>query len=683
MRTKNKYGSLPIHCLFGDGTSPTIEHVNYFLSLAEVLRDDQVKEAENLCNQQFGVVYGDVRLARTRDGHTPLDCAIKNGKFELAIISRLLDVKKTLLYSSTVETVPLMAYICRQRDIMYSVVDLLRGKNHGVLLQYSDNPIKELPIHAAIDRNFTFHQITMLLPPLFSNLDEFIGASQEEVHVLHMNARLRALCTDARIPDANNMPLDSKSFMRKNENPIEFALKTRGTSVEVLELLILHFESLFPLHVLYDDKRTFLHWAILHDKEKRVLECLVDHSEKVLLVKSKDAKAQTPLHTFLSMHHGLGTDVLLETALLLMDSERLVLTKRNSESLTPLQVAITVNQPAPFILALIRAIASSTTSDTFRRILASTTKGKKTCALHLALYKLPQHDDVEKVQCWHEICQLLACPEVLLLQDSAGFTPLHRAFSDRRAFYNDNFSPHHPMLAYDFLIDKDKTALTTKNDCGRTPLHLAMTQHFPAHKMPLYIIDKRKKVLMKQDLQGATPLFLALSSGESMPVECMRHLIDTRQNILILPNDEGSLPLHAALRNGCECSVEQATLLLGDGHAAQILQHTPDNGRIALMQALFFKADVAMINFLLSLYSPSVLLQYDARFQTPLHIALHSGAAHSTISMLVDEQKKVLMHFDVCNDAPVHIALANGVYLPQLLFFVDEERTLLKRTKLA
>jgi len=171
--------------------------------------------------------------------------------------------------------------------------------------------------------------------------------------------------------------------------------------------------------------------------------------------------------------------------------------------------------------------------------------------------------------------------------------------------------------------------------------------------------------------------------SECVDVPSVRRLIGDSQKALILFNHDGLMPLHAALLCGTLCTVELATLLLGDSHhTARIIQHRLQNRRTALMQALFFRANIQMLDYLLSFYSPGddIFIECDDRQQTALHIALNNGVPLGIAARLIDEHKKVLTLFDDRNRAPVHVAFNCGVHLPELFLFVDEAQTLLKIT---
>jgi ankyrin repeat protein len=233
--------------------------------------------------------------------------------------------------------------------------------------------------------------------------------------------------------------------------------------------------------------------------------------------------------------------------------------------------------------------------------------------------------DAVRIDSPSAIRALLEAGASISTRDYLGNTPLHAAVKGNA------------RRALEALIDSGAD-LNAQALNGKTPLHDAVRLGFLE---PAELLIRRRAGLERRDVEGNTPLMEAVLAGQGGTVALL-----SRAGADPAPrNIRGDTPLHAAV------SAERSDLiklLLNRGapiHAKNASGRTPYQTALALSPRM-----------VLTLLTPDRVSAADDEGQSPLHIALQSGASLSIIQQIIEQGCRV-SEVDSGGRSPLRVAL--------------------------
>jgi ankyrin repeat protein len=684
LRVPCKYGDFPIHCAVrGTKGAGGVEAV---VTCVELLLGDSTVHTYH---PKVAVQHqGDIRLLRNGTGFTALRTAVQHSAPH-EILTLLVDRNETVLYDRDDKTgfTPLHAFWERPSPIrsVPACIQVLRGKDQGVLL--TKNSLGQIPLFHALAsiRTTTFEWLVMLLPSLFPDRQPFVGTTSAETAQLHELARIRI---DAlkRAGALHLLPSQTLFLDNQGMTVIRAAMLHdpggRRTPPKIIAMLCTHFQDVIPCT--YRDplsSETDLMNALRSGWPAPLLSLLCDFDQHTLFLREKNVDTNnTPLHMYLQRIALTPREERCITVNALVDRHRLILQTQNPDMNTPLHLASMHHTARGCMRVLLFSNYSEEHPDLYAQniqaaLVLQNMQGQT--ALHLALERFRSMDRDTQIVMWQDICTKLAgtTPEVRLKQDAHGNTPLHVGAYDCLLHTNNN-NMSTRMRAV--LIDEDREVLTRQNQHGKTALHIVVKMcdvfNF-RHSLP-FLIDDQENVLFRQDTQLQTPLHCCIRCHtRGAAYDIIQLLIGKSERALTLEDETGSFPLHAALEVG---QGDMATLvsLLGKVNSTVISQKKNKAGLKPICLAIINLADIEVVKMLLG-FAPlphkrvEALLETTDGGKTLLHLALSQRAHLPIAELLVDCDKEVLRRLDSVGNTPLHVAVIFGVRASDVGFLID------------
>jgi len=190
--------------------------------------------------------------------------------------------------------------------------------------------------------------------------------------------------------------------------------------------------------------------------------------------------------------------------------------------------------------------------------------------LHVLIEWEQSHDrDDDKDVRFHQLLQLLACPEALRLCDEDGIPPLHfycsPADNDDEGISYDTLD----LNAVKFLVERNPESVYASDNNGQTPVHLICERPNDGNIAVLnYLVQAYPQTLRAQDGNGHTPLQVLLSSEAA---------VRWRESF-------GQNPLHVLVQHGVTKVLLEALLK----ESPELVRETDNDGRLPLHIAIAF-----------------------------------------------------------------------------------------------
>jgi ankyrin repeat protein len=248
---------------------------------------------------------------------------------------------------------------------------------------------------------------------------------------------------------------------------------------------------------------------------------------------------------------------------------------------------------------------------------------------------LPTHYNPPWTSMYETTCLLELCPDIAKNETRWGNDlPLHIVSSGNDANIE--------MIKY--LISVYPEGLCSRNDNGRSPLHIAISSGAPIDVIN-YLLDQYPEAIQSYDIDtydyqcDKLPLMLALSSDSSLTL--VKLLVNAYPKALQLTDRNDRLPLHIAICSGAPFNVIEFILNEYPKAATIYDSYFYYDDRIknnlpihyALSPSFRNEISIDIIKLLLAVY-PESILQKSRGNLLPIEIARSSHAPREVIELL-------------------------------------------------